>query len=87
MSLIVIQLIHLQKLVENNSDMSRTIQCLDPVFHWKSDMGETYVPKGPNDLVQLDFWGPFNYVRGRKKYVLCRKWIALLREPHLKWRL
>ena len=36
----------------------------------KSDMGETYVPKEPNDLVQLDFWGPINYVRGRKKYVL-----------------
>ena len=33
-------------------------------------MGETYVPKEPNDLVQLDFWGPVNYVRGRKKYVL-----------------
>ena len=27
----------------------------------KSDMGETYVPKEPNDLVQLDFWGPVNY--------------------------
>ena len=36
----------------------------------KSDMGETYVPKEPNDLVQLDFWGTVNYVRGRKKYVL-----------------
>ena len=36
----------------------------------KSDIGETYVPKEPNDLVQLDFWGPVNYVRGRKKYVL-----------------
>ena len=36
----------------------------------KSDMGETYVPKEPNDLVQLDFWGPVNYVRGWKKYVL-----------------
>ena len=36
----------------------------------KSDMGETYVSKEPNDLVQLDFWGPINYVRGRKKYVL-----------------
>ena len=36
----------------------------------KSVMGETYVPKEPNDLVQLDFWGPVNYVRGRKKYVL-----------------
>ena len=36
----------------------------------KSDMGETYVPKEPNDLVQLDFWGPVNYVRGRKKCVL-----------------
>ena len=36
----------------------------------KSDMGETYVPKEPNDLVQLNFWGPVNYVKGRKKYVL-----------------
>ena len=36
----------------------------------KSDMGETYVSKEPNDLVQLDFWGPVDYVRGRKKYVL-----------------
>ena len=36
----------------------------------KSDMGDTYVPKEPNDLVQLNFWGPVNYVRGRKKYVL-----------------
>ena len=36
----------------------------------KNDMGETYVPKEPNDLVQLDFWGPVNYVRGRKKYLL-----------------
>ena len=30
---------------------------LEPGFP-KSDMGETYVPKEPNDLVQLDFWGP-----------------------------
>ena len=36
----------------------------------KSDMGETYVPKEPNYLVQLAFWRPVNYVRGRKKYVL-----------------
>ena len=36
----------------------------------KNDMGNTYVPKEPNDLVQMDFWGPVNYVRGRKKYVL-----------------
>ena len=36
----------------------------------KSDMGETYVSKEPNDLVQLDFWGPVNYVRGCKKYLL-----------------
>ena len=27
------------------------------------------MPKEPNDLVQLDFWGPVKYVRGRKKYV------------------
>ena len=36
----------------------------------KSDMRDTYVPKEPNDLIQLDFWGPVNYVRGQKKYVL-----------------
>ena len=36
----------------------------------KSDMGETYVSKEPNDLVQLDFWGSVNYVRGRNKNVL-----------------
>ena len=36
----------------------------------KIDMMDTYVPRKPNDLVQLDFWGPVNYVRGRKKYVL-----------------
>ena len=33
-------------------------------------MGDTYVPREPNDLVQLDFWGPVKYKRGRKKYVL-----------------
>ena len=36
----------------------------------KNDMGDTYVPREPNDLVQLDFWGPVNYVRGLKKFVL-----------------
>ena len=36
----------------------------------KNDMRDTHVPREPNDLVQLDFWGPVNYVRGRKKYVL-----------------
>ena len=36
----------------------------------KNDMGDTFVPREPNDLVQLDFWGPVNYVRGRMKYVL-----------------
>ena len=36
----------------------------------KNDMGDTYVPREPNDLVQLDFWGPVNYVLGRKKNVL-----------------
>ena len=36
----------------------------------KNDMGDTYVPRVPNDLVQSDFWGPVSYVRGRKKYVL-----------------
>ena len=33
-------------------------------------MGDTYVPREPNALVQLFFWGPVNYVWGRKKYVL-----------------
>ena len=36
----------------------------------KSDIGDTYVRKEPNDLVQLDFWYPVNYVKGGKKYVL-----------------
>ena len=36
----------------------------------KNDMGDTYVPREPNDLVQLDFWCPVNYVLGRTKYVL-----------------
>ena len=36
----------------------------------KNDMGNTYVPREPNDLVQLNFWGPKNYVQCRKKYVL-----------------
>ena len=36
----------------------------------KHDMGNTYVPKEPSDLVKLNFWGPVNYVRGRKKNVL-----------------
>ena len=36
----------------------------------KSNIGITYVPKKPNDLVQLDFWIPVNYVQGRKKYNL-----------------
>ena len=36
----------------------------------KNDTGDTYVPKEPNDFVQLDFWGPVNYVSGRRKYVL-----------------
>ena len=28
----------------------------------KNDMGDTYVPREPNDLVQLNFWGLVNYV-------------------------
>ena len=36
----------------------------------KNDMGDTNVPKEPNDLVHLGFWGPVNYVRGWKKYIL-----------------
>ena len=36
----------------------------------KNDMGDTYVPKQPNGLFQLDFWGPVNYVRVGIKYVL-----------------
>ena len=36
----------------------------------KNDMEDTYVPKEPNDLVQLDFWGPVNYVHGRTNYIL-----------------
>ena len=36
----------------------------------KGDIGVTYKLKEPNDLVELDFWGPVNYVQGRNKYVL-----------------
>ena len=36
----------------------------------KSDIGKIYKPKEPNDLVQLGFWGPVNYIKGRKKNVL-----------------
>ena len=45
----------------------------------KNDIGETYNPKEPNDLVQLDFWGRVNYVRGRKKICTCssRYFLAL----------
>ena len=47
--------------------------CLEAGKNLKPDIPkseETYMPKEPNDLVQLDFWGPVNYVRGRKKYSL-----------------
>ena len=36
----------------------------------KVDIGITYNPKKPNDIVQLGVWGPVNYVQGRDKYVL-----------------
>ena len=36
----------------------------------KKDVGDTYVPRERNDLVQLDFWVPLTYVHGRKKYLL-----------------
>ena len=36
----------------------------------KVDIGITYNPKEPNDIVQLGVWGPVNYVQGRDKYVL-----------------
>ena len=36
----------------------------------RSNIGITYVLKETIDLVQMDFWGPLNYVQGRQKYVL-----------------
>ena len=36
----------------------------------KNNMGDTYVPREPNGLVQLDFWGPENCLRGGMKFFL-----------------
>ena len=33
----------------------------------KHDMGRTYKPKEPNDFIELDFWGPVNYIKGGRK--------------------
>ena len=35
----------------------------------KGDIGKTPEPKEPNESVQLDFWGPINYLKEFKKYV------------------
>ena len=32
----------------------------------KNDMGDTYVPRESNDLIQLEFWGPVNYTGPKK---------------------
>ena len=36
----------------------------------KDDIGKIPEPKEPNESVQLDFWGPINYWKESKKYVL-----------------
>ena len=36
----------------------------------KNDIGKIPEPKEPNESVQLDFWGPINYLKESKKYVL-----------------
>ena len=36
----------------------------------KNGIGKIPEPKEPNDSVQLDFWGPINYLKESKKYVL-----------------
>ena len=36
----------------------------------KNDIGKKPEPKEPNESVQLDFWGPINYLKESKKYVL-----------------
>ena len=36
----------------------------------KGDVGKIHEPKEANESVQLDFWGPINYLKEAKKYVL-----------------
>ena len=36
----------------------------------KSQLGNIPEPKEPNESVQLDFWGPINYLNESRKYVL-----------------
>ena len=36
----------------------------------KGDVGKIPQPKEPNELVQLNFWGPINYLKESKNYVL-----------------
>ena len=36
----------------------------------KNDKGKIPEPKEPNESVQLDFWGPINYLKECKKYFL-----------------
>ena len=36
----------------------------------KNDIGKIPEQKEPNESVQLDFWGPINYLKESKKYVL-----------------
>ena len=36
----------------------------------KGDMGKVPEPREPNECIQLDFWGPINYLNESKKYVL-----------------
>ena len=51
------------------------MHCLEAYKNLKTDiakgnLNKTYVPTEPNEIVQLDFCGPVNYVKGPKKYAL-----------------
>ena len=39
----------------------------------KNDIGKIPEPREPNESVQLDFWGPINYLKESKKYVLVER--------------
>ena len=42
---------------------------LKPTFA-KGDIGKIYEPKEPNECLQLDFWGPIEYLNESDKHVL-----------------
>ena len=39
----------------------------------KGDMRKVPEPREPNECIQLDFWGPINYLNESKKYILVAK--------------